>query len=75
MGIQHVLPVGTLDVVVGTQLHNLNIRICGYKHLSRDTQFIVIFELNTIKHEIANSDSLTTSSSYFLDIYHRRFLY
>ena len=55
---------------------------CGYttetyvfvdtQHLSLDTYFIVIFdEINTVlwvKHEIANSDTLTTSSSYCFDI-------
>ena len=69
MGIQHVF-FTTLDVVVGTQLKHMYFM----QHLSLDTLVIVIFELNKVKHEIANSDTLTTSSSYFFDIYHHRFL-
>ena len=67
--IQHVF-VGTLDVVVGTQLKHMNLRI--HNICLWITHFIVIFdELNTVlwvKHEIANSDTLTTSSSYCFDI-------
>ena len=61
VGIQHVF-VGTLDVVVGTQFKHMYLwihNICLWI-------LIVIFDkLNTVlwvKHEIANSDTLTTSS-------------
>ena len=67
VAIQHEF-VGTLDAVVGTQLKHM------YLWISLDTQFIVIFQLNRVKHKIANSDTLTKPSSYFFDIYHRKFL-
>ena len=69
VSIQHVF-VGTLDVVVGTQLKHVFV---DTQHLSLDKVILLSYfdELNTVlwvKHEIANSDTLTTSSSYCFDI-------